>query len=135
MIIFRINENVMAVDSALVREILKDNSIYRLPFVPDYVEGMINYHGEPFTVVRLEKTDDLVFLVFKLDGDDLSLRISEILSFCDWNGEYIEETETEIEIKDDRFSSGAFMYNGKPVSVLDVNKLDWNLKKDLGWKK
>lgn len=74
--------------SADVLEIIRDVSVYRLPFMPPYIEGVLNRRGDPFTVVNplaligVENTtppSEPLFLILKRVDDQLSLHISDIL--------------------------------------------------------
>ena len=51
-ILFKIAEKEFLISSECVFEILKDQKIYKLPFVPDTVYGVIDFRGTAFTVVN-----------------------------------------------------------------------------------
>ena len=51
-LIFLITDKKYAVRSSDVVEIISDLSIYHIPFMPKYIEGVLNRRGEPFTVVN-----------------------------------------------------------------------------------
>ena len=91
-LVFSILGRKYAIKSSAVDEIIRDVKIYKLPFLPSYVEGVMNRRGEPFTVLNpvpiIEEGNDAtidssLFLVFKRSDDKLSLHISDILFFCD----------------------------------------------------
>ena len=51
-LIFLISEKKYAVRSSDVVEIISDLPVYKLPFMPKYIEGVLNRRGDPFTVVN-----------------------------------------------------------------------------------
>ena len=90
-LIFSIARKKYAVKSGDVIEIIRDAAVYKLPFMPPYIEGVMNRRGDPFTVINprhLIGDDDTtppqepLFLILKRDDDQLSIHISDILFFC-----------------------------------------------------
>ena len=51
-LIFLISDKKYAIKSSDVLEIISDLSVYKLPFLPEYVEGVLNRRGEPYTVIN-----------------------------------------------------------------------------------
>ena len=47
-LIFSMAKKKYAIRSADVLEIIRDVSVYRLPFMPQYIEGVLNRRGDPF---------------------------------------------------------------------------------------
>ena len=78
-LIFLITDKKYAVRSSDVVEIISDLSIYHIPFMPKYIEGVLNRRGEPFTVVNPNSIfsdepdapppDKSLFMIFKRDDD------------------------------------------------------------------
>ena len=54
-LIFSVGKESFAIKTLLVQEIMHSAKIHPLPFVPDYIEGVVNCHGVPFTVVNTLK--------------------------------------------------------------------------------
>ena len=83
-LIFTIHKRLYAIKNTNVQEIMHSAKIHPLPFVPDYIEGMVNCRGLPYTVVNLlkmEKEEDCeipepTVLVFRREDDQISLHIS-----------------------------------------------------------
>ena len=46
-LLFSISEKKYAVKSSDVLEIISDLSVYKLPFMPNYIEGLLNRRGDP----------------------------------------------------------------------------------------
>ncbi|MBQ6782331.1 MAG: chemotaxis protein CheW [Treponema sp.] len=135
---FSIAGKKYAVKSGDVLEIIRDVAVYRLPFMPNYIEGVLNRRGDPFTVInpRLllgEKEtvppEEPLFLILKRDDDQLSLHISDILFFAE-----MDENELNLIPGNDEeaFFLGTLGYNGEEIPVLNPNAFELLIRKDLG---
>ena len=136
-LIFSICGKKYAVRSCEVREIIRDLTIYKLPFLPSYIEGVINRRGDPFTVINplpmIEGQNDSspkepLFLLLKRDDDQISLHISDILFFHD-----VEDSELHgIANNDDDIFLGTFDYKGEEIPALNTESFEVILRKDMG---
>ena len=128
-----------AIPSNDVVEIISDLSIYHIPFMPKYIEGVLNRCGEPFTVVNPNSIfddnpdapppDKSLFMIFKRDDDQLSLHISDILLFTK-----IEDTELKLipDATEESFFLGTVGYDGEEIPVLNPNAFEVLIRKDCG---
>ena len=99
--------------------------IHPLPFVPDYIEGMVNCRGLPFTVVnflKIQKEEDCeikekTVLVFRRDDDQFALHISTIELFF--------EPETEDILQD------GIRYKSRTIPYFDIDFIETTLCHDL----
>ncbi|MCR5699725.1 MAG: chemotaxis protein CheW [Treponemataceae bacterium] len=127
------NGESFAVKSGLVTEIVNDLQIYPLPFVPNYVCGLINQQGNPFVVVdpmlMMKKTaqNSNMLIIINDSTENLCVKISDILDFFDIKEENLVETGTDTT---DLYFSAKLDWNGKLVDVLDYAKLLEKLKND-----
>lgn len=88
-LVFSVKGSLFAIRTSLVKEIMHSAKIHPLPFVPPYIEGVVNCHGTPFTVVNFSmmngEEDSAIegdtVLVFKRSDDQLALHISNIEMF------------------------------------------------------
>lgn len=138
-LIFLIADKKYAVRSSDVVEIISDLSVYHLPFMPKYIEGVLNRRGEPFTVVNPNcifdenpnamPPDKSLFMIFKRDDDQLSLHISDILLFTK-----IEDTELKLipDATEESFFLGTVTYDGQEIPVLNPNAFEVLIRKDCG---
>ena len=138
-LIFLISGKKYAVRSSDVVEIISDLSIYHIPFMPKYIEGLLNCRGEPFTVINpnliFEETPDAappeksLFMIFKRQDDQLSLHISDILLFTK-----IEDTELKLipDATEESFFLGTVNYDGEEIPVLNPNAFEVLIRKDCG---
>ena len=138
-LIFLISGKKYAVKSSDVVEIISDLSVYHIPFMPKYIEGILNRRGEPFTVVNPNSIfeedsnaappDKSLFMIFKRDDDQLSLHISDILLFTK-----IEDTELKLipDATEESFFLGTVTYEGQEIPVLNPNAFEVLIRKDCG---
>ncbi|WP_407429477.1 chemotaxis protein CheW [Treponema sp.] len=137
-LIFSIAKKKFAVKSSDVLEIIRDVAVYKLPFMPAYVEGVLNRRGDPFTVINpcvliLENEpkppEEPLFLIFKRSDDQLSLHISDILFFTE-----MEEGDLNLipGSNDEGYFLGTLGYGGEEIPVLNPNAFEQLIRKDLG---
>lgn len=135
-LIFSLEGKKYALQAEYAREILINTEIYFLPFVPAYISGLINRHGDPYTVidlkVLLESTPQKStrFLVLNVENDQIALLIEDIIDISE-----IDEKELFKLSSDDRegdFFKGSFNFKGDEVLILNIRnileKLDHDLK-------
>lgn len=83
-VVFSLGTSTYALPASEVKEISFDNTLYYIPFVPPYVRGYANRHGQPYTVFDLdilfrnEKLESTTLLVLNLPNDQACLLISDV---------------------------------------------------------
>ena len=126
-----------AIPAEQVREIVIDFSIHYLPFVPPYIRGLVNRHGEAYTAVDLcallrkeaisgEKT----LLVLNLEDDRLALLASSVREIVK-----VEESAVFPIVETDEsqgFLSGSLRLGGEDIFVVSIEGLRRKMDKDLG---
>lgn len=124
-------EELFAVDSSEVAEIIRNPEIFALPFVPPFVKGVLNFYGRPFAVVDFAKvrgrgfTNGTLFLIFKSD-DDFALQVAQICEFCsDFQEKPIEEN------KQDFFYNQIVFQGDKSAKILNVSALANKVRLDV----
>lgn len=137
-LVFSIAKKKYAVRSGDVLEIIRDVSVYKLPFMPDYIEGVLNRRGDPYTVINprvlindisTTPPEEPLFLILKRDDDQLSIHISDILLFA----ELEEGALNQIPDKNEEgFFLGTISYGGDEIPVLNPNAFELLIRKDLG---
>jgi chemotaxis signal transduction protein len=84
-LIFKIGDKKFAIEAFLIREIVLDLKIFFLPFVPPYVRGVVNRHGDPYTVIDVnilfyqKKLEAGTFLMLSDADNPASLLISDVV--------------------------------------------------------
>ncbi len=138
LLVFSICKKKYAIKSSSVSEIIKDITIYRLPFVPQYVEGVINRRGDPYTVINPliiieptaeKKIENLLFLVLNIEDDQLCLHISDILYFKDITDSDINSIPNSEE---ENFFIGTFNFNKEEIPILNPDSFESLIRKELG---
>ncbi|MDD6485611.1 MAG: chemotaxis protein CheW [Spirochaetales bacterium] len=137
-LVFLIANKKYAVRSGDVLEIIRDVSVYKLPFMPSYIEGVLNRRGDPFTVVNprsligdTETTppEEPLFMILKQVDDQLSLHISDILFFTE-----MEEGDLNLIPggNEEGFFLGTLAYGNEEIPVLNPAAFETLIRKDLG---
>ncbi len=125
-----------AVESSSVREIVRNNSIYPVPFAPPYLKGIINCYSNPVAAVDwtcfLGKEDqsnrkETIFLVLK-DCDDLALLVWGIEEF-----KYTKEISKQLfsKTEDRGFFLGTISWENNMVPLLDLKATVDKIRGDL----
>lgn len=137
-LIFSIAKKKYAVRSGDVLEIIRDVSVYKLPFMPSYIEGVLNRRGDPYAVINpqvlINEDDETppqepLFLILKRDDDQISIHISDILLFAELEEENLNQIP---EKNDEEFFLGTISYGGEEIPVLNTNAFEILIRKDLG---
>lgn len=134
-IVFLVGEKRYALYADDIREIILDYPLFYIPFVPPYIRGFINRHGEPHTVIDLSvlfeqiKLDSSTFLVLNRENDQLAFVISEIL-------EIVKLPEEDVHLitedtGDEGFFLGSITSKDKEIFIVDLQKVLDRLERDL----
>ncbi|MBR1639669.1 MAG: chemotaxis protein CheW [Treponema sp.] len=125
-VIFSIHNQSFAYKSSRVQEIMYGAKVHPIPFTPDYVEGVLNCRGNPYTVVNTLKMqgeenceiEEKIYLLFKRADDQLCIHISNIEVFF----EPEEEDVYEDSVK----------YKLRVIPIFDAEIIEQTLCRDLG---
>lgn len=83
-VVFSVAETLYALNADQVREISFDNELYFVPFLPSYVRGYANRHGQPFTVYDVHMLfergplESGTLLILNIPNDQLALLITDV---------------------------------------------------------
>ena len=125
-LIFSIHEHRYALKSSMIQEIMYGAKVHKLPFVPEYIEGVLNCRGNPYTIINTLKMDseenpeikEKVFLLFKRDDDQFCIHISNI--------------EVFFEPEDDAVYEDKVKYKTKFIPLFDSDRIEDIMCMDLG---
>ncbi len=125
--------NLFAIPAECVKEILRDATVFPLPFVPPYVNGVLNRYGDPYVVIDsavLEgkaAQNSFLFIVLN-DESHTCLRITDVKDF-------FTATETDVvHFSEEEFSDyyeGTLIINGQRVFVLKVQAIIEKVGKEI----
>jgi len=124
-LIFSVGKKFFSIQTLLVKEILHSAKIHPLPFVPDYIEGVVNCHGTPFTVVNPLKILDSeekeieggTVLLFKREDDNFAIHISNI--------------EVFFEVEEQDILDDGIRYKRNVIPFFDANSVEERMINDL----
>lgn len=132
-LVFKSFDSIYAVESFNVREVLRNNDVFPLPFAPSYVKGVLNFYGKPYAVVdftllqNLERTNSRLFLVLN-EAEDIALQIDDIVDF--YTSDDVEEQQILNKTDADLFSQTITI--GKIIApVIDVNAIAKKVKSEI----
>lgn len=133
-LIFSVNERIYAIEAPMAKEILRGMDIYPLPFVPDYIKGVINRHGDPYTVVDLsaflgdEVQSASLFIVLNLEDSQFCIQITDILDF------HTNVESSVVKISDGQenvFFNGTIEYQNQNVPIIQLEKIYEKIRNDI----
>lgn len=134
LVIFLIDDKSYAFDSDEVKEVVIVSDLYFIPFVPPYVAGLINRHGEPHTVLDLkvildnEKLKASKVLIMNHGDDQIAFLITDILKI-------IPVPEGDIaSVPSSEGSSlfrGSFTFDGREVFIINAQDVYDRLQQDI----
>ena len=135
-LIFQIKEKRYALYAEQIREIIIDVPRFYVPFVPPYIRGFINRHGEPYTIIDInvlfenEILDSSSYLILNIENDQAAILITDV---C----EIIKIPETEIHNITSRdehhgYFSVSISLNNSEIFVLNLQNILDKISDDLG---
>ncbi len=135
-LIFIAGSEKYAVESSSVREIVRNNNIYPVPFAPSYIKGIINCYSTPVAAVDwlsfLGKNEtnprkEMIFLVLK-DCDDIALLVWGIEEF-----KYTTEITKQLfpESEEHGCFSGTISWGKNMIPLIDLKAAVEKIRGDL----
>lgn len=125
--------NQYAIPAESVKEILRDATVFPLPFVPPYVNGVLNRYGDPYVVVDTavlegkEAQNSFLFIVLS-DESHTCLRITDVKDFFTASEKDVVHFAEE-ELSD--FYDGTLNIDGQDVFVLNVQAVIEKVGKEI----
>lgn len=132
-LVFKAGEMDYAVNSTEVREILRNNEVYPMPFVPPYIKGVLNSYGVPFAVVDFSQftsnqaQDSRLYMILK-NPNNISIQVSEIQEFHNGSEVTVKKLTNE---EDSPFFTGAISFDDVTAPVLNINGIIERIRSDL----
>ena len=118
-------KNLCAIPAEKVKEILRDADVFPLPFVPPYVNGLLNRYGDPYVVVDSaiiegkEAQNSLLFIVLN-DESHTCLRITDVKDF------FTEDVNSVVPFDENELSEfyeGTIKVEGQDVYIMNVQAI------------
>ncbi len=134
-VIFKIDNKTYALPGEIVQEIVLDMPIYYLPFVPKYIRGLVNRHGNPYAVVDIkvlfekEELDGNRFIIIRDLNEKICLIISEITKIVNIKESQVSRITSENEISD--FFLDSIDLDDQEVPVLNIYQILKKISNDI----
>lgn len=135
-LIFLLEERRLAVPADLIREIVLDLPLFYVPFVPAYVRGFINRHGEPYTVIDLRVIFDQkliessTYLVLSDGANPAAFLISDVVEIMRVDEEDVHHITAHDEGM--QYVTGSITDpEGREILILDISEVFKRLSKDV----
>ena len=132
LVIFNVGDEEFGVDISYVNSIERPLKIFKIPNVPEYIEGLINLRGKVYSVINLRKRFNLPLKEF----DDFTKiimvsvkstivgfivdAVSEIIKVDDAD---IEDASTVLNGNREKFVNGVAKVNERVIMLLDLNSV------------
>lgn len=134
-LIFSVNNKKYAAQADEIKEIVISDEIFFVPFVPAYVRGFINRHGQPFTVLDINLIFDNInlnsnkFLILNIPDDQLSILISDVIEILDVPDDMIKHLSSTDESS--RYFQGSITSKDDEILILNITSFLNRLENDL----
>ncbi|HEY9033413.1 MAG TPA: chemotaxis protein CheW [Pseudomonadales bacterium] len=136
LILFTLAERVLAIDTECLIEVLEPVTVTPLPFVPDYVDGLINVSGQIMPQINTgllvlgqhSKQHLSTLLVVQIDGVPLALCVNQVLEPVTVAASAIaparkNSKKTATATVEAAYLAGVFAHRQQEVWLLDSSRL------------
>jgi purine-binding chemotaxis protein CheW len=128
---FWLDGDLYGVEVEHVQEVLRSQSITRVPLAPPAVAGLINLRGQVVTAIELRERlgrparpadTEAVVIVVRLHGEAVSLLVDSIADVVDVDVRDFEAPPDTLDGAARELIRGAFKLDGHLLLALDVNR-------------
>lgn len=128
---FWLDGDLYGVEVEHVQEVLRSQSITRVPLAPPAVAGLINLRGQVVTAIELRERlgrparpagTEAVVIVVRLHGEAVSLLVDSIADVVDVNVRDFETPPDTLDGSARELIRGAYKLDGHLLLALDVNR-------------
>ena len=130
---FKIGTGFYAISVLDVQEVIKPQSVTKVPSAPAYIQGLINLRGQIVTAISLksmfgldtsaDKDNENYMNIIVRYGESLySLVVDEIMDVIDVDDKTFESTPDTIDVKVRSLISGVYKLDTNLLMLLDLNK-------------
>lgn len=131
-LLVKIAHFLYALESSQIKEILHKTKVDSLPFMPSYISGIINRHGEPFVLFDPhilfgnEKQDKKISIIID-STENYGIKVTEIIEFVSVKSSDFSYDSMFLS----EFYSFSIHINDSKIDVLNPKAFLEYLKKDL----
>lgn len=128
----KMGDEMFGVDIKYIDNIVRMQSITRVPKVPAYIKGVINLRGEVIPVFNLrlkmgmeevEETKKFRIIILKLDGNYVGLIVDEVREVITIQNDLVEKVYRDPSDPTQNFLLGVGKDGDNLISLLDVNEV------------
>ena len=128
---FWLDGDLFGVEVEHVQEVLRSQSITRVPLAPAAVAGLINLRGQVVTAIELRERlgrrprpdgQEAVVIVVRLHGEAVSLLVDSIADVVDVDIRDFEAPPDTLDGVGRELIRGAYKLSGQLLLALDVNR-------------
>ncbi|MBQ7833549.1 MAG: purine-binding chemotaxis protein CheW [Lachnospiraceae bacterium] len=128
----KMGDEMFGVDIKYIDNIVRMQSITRVPKVPAYIKGVINLRGEVIPVFNLrlkmgmeevEETKKFRIIILKLDGNYVGLIVDEVREVITLQNDLVEKVYRDPSDPTQNFLLGVGKDGDNLISLLDVNEV------------
>lgn len=143
LILFSVDQKILAVETRFLIEVLEVSHVSPLPFVPSYLEGLINVNGQIIpqidfsSLVYGEQQSDSdainTLIVVNVENQDLALRVGLVQEPVTIDVESIKPIKKSKKKKADKnteYLLGSFEHNEKTIDLFDAGLLKGLIRSD-----
>lgn len=132
-LIFKAGEDNYAIQSGEVKEIIRNNQVFPIPFVPPYIKGLINCYGQPhaivdFTLLKGRDGQNTQLYMVLNNENCISLQITNVVEF-QTNPKSALKTDTEN--TKDSIIAGTIPFEDKEVPVINIKKITDRIRAEI----
>lgn len=131
-VVFALNDEVCGVDTTQVKEIVKYETITKMPNMPQFIDGVISLRGAVIPVVNLNKrfylgeteiTKKTKIIITDLEGKLIGFIVNDVSEIIKLAPEEIEATPEIIRKIDNSYLINVGKKDQNIISILDLSKI------------
>lgn len=128
-VIFKLNDEQFAVETAKVQSINDMMEITKVPNAPSYIKGLINLRGNVISLLDINlllNTKESVdanqtnMIILNIEDEMVGITVDEVDEVLDVEEDLIEKTEQE---KKFAYIRGVINFKDRIVTLIDIDKL------------
>lgn len=131
-VVFKLAEQTYGVDIGTVAEIIRMESITRVPRAPEFVEGVINLRGRIIPVIDLrkrfglpegERTRQSRIIIVEIGGMTIGMIVDAVLEVLRIPAETIEPPPAVVDGVDIAYLRGIALWEERMIILLNLQKI------------
>lgn len=132
-VVFKLENVEYGINILQVNEIVKLQSVTKLPNMPEYIDGVINLRGTVIPIIDLkvkfkmergERDEKSRIIVVSVNGKTLGIVVDEVTEVVRINNEQIENSlNISTHIINDAYIKGVAKFANRLVILLDLEQI------------